>query len=90
MYTRSCDLQDSSKVFRADLYYHRVCLPDYVNKYNRPANENNNKTEVKTTKTGTFNLYVQGNSGNTISPGEIRDMISGEYKINLIPRLRHF
>ena len=32
VYTRACDFQDSSKVFGADLYYYRVCLPVFVNK----------------------------------------------------------
>ena len=47
VYTRTCD---SSKVFGADLYYHRVWLPAHANKYNRATNQNNNKTKVKTTK----------------------------------------
>ena len=81
VYTRTCDLQDSSKVFGADLYYYRVCLPASVNKYNRATNENNNKIEVKTTKGDTFNIYVQFlknvlNSETAISLSEIRGMIS--------------
>ena len=57
---RTCDLRYSTKLFGADLYYHRVCLPAYVNKYsNRATNENNNKTEVKATKKRHFNLYLQ-------------------------------
>ena len=27
---KTCDLQDSSEVFGADLYYHRVCLLAYA------------------------------------------------------------
>lgn len=32
VYTRTCDFQDSSKVFGADLYYYRACLPVFGNK----------------------------------------------------------
>ena len=34
MYIKTCDLQDASKVFGADLYHHRTCLPSYrVSRY---------------------------------------------------------
>ena len=33
VYIRNYDLQDANKVFGADLYYHRTCLPSYINKY---------------------------------------------------------
>ena len=33
VYIRTCDLQDASKVFGAELYYNRTCLPSYINKY---------------------------------------------------------
>lgn len=77
VHTRTCDLQYSCKVFGADLYYHQVYLPAYVN--NRTTNKNNNKTEVKATERDTFNLYLQFfkslfDSGISIS--EIRDMIN--------------
>ena len=32
MYIRTCDLQFEGKVFGTDLYYHRTCLPSYINK----------------------------------------------------------
>ena len=32
---RTCDLQDASKIFGADIYYHRTCSPSYINKYHR-------------------------------------------------------
>lgn len=57
VYKRTCDLQDSNKVFGVDLYYHLVCLPAYVNKCTRTANKDNDKIEVQTTKRDTFNLY---------------------------------
>ena len=89
VYARTCDLQDSSKVFGADLFYHRVCLPAYVNKYDRATNENNDKTQVKSTKRDTFNLYVEFlksifDSGTAISLSEIRDMINDEHDINIV------
>ena len=66
-----------------------MCLPAFVNKYNRATNENNNKTEVKTTKSDTFNLYVQFfkslvDSGTAVSLCEIRDMINHEHEINIV------
>ena len=87
VYARTCDLQDSSKLFGADLYFHRVRLPDYFNKYNRVTNKNNNKI-AKTTKRDTFNLYAHFlksvfHTGTVISLSEIRDMINDEHKINI-------
>ena len=32
VYIKTCNLLDASKVFGADLYYHRTCLPSYINK----------------------------------------------------------
>ena len=32
VYIKTCDLLDASKVFGADLHYHRTCLPSYINK----------------------------------------------------------
>ena len=66
-----------------------ICLTAYVNKYNRVTNENNNRTEVQTSKRGTFNLYVQFlksvfDSGATISFSEIRNMINDKHKINIV------
>ena len=39
IYTRIADLQDDLRVFGADLYYHRACLPNYLNKYERALSE---------------------------------------------------
>ena len=52
-------------------------------------NENNNKTEVKTTKRDTFNLYVQFlksvfDSGTAISFIEIKDIINNEHEKNIV------
>ena len=52
-------------------------------------NENNNKTEVKTTKRDTFNLYVQFlksvfDSGTPISFIEIKDIINNEHEKNIV------
>ena len=38
IYTRIADLQDDLRVFGADLY-HRACLPNYLNKYERALSE---------------------------------------------------
>ena len=43
VYIRTCDLQEVSKVFGADLYYHRTCLPSYINKYH-PAKKKRHLT----------------------------------------------
>ena len=40
VYIRTCDLQDASKCFGADLYYHRSCLPSHINKYHRAKTNN--------------------------------------------------
>ena len=37
VYIRTCDLQDASKVFGADLYYHRTCLPSHINNKQIPS-----------------------------------------------------
>ena len=69
--------------------YHQQCLIAYDNKYNRVKNENNNKTEIKTQKRGTFNLYVKFlksifDSGTAISLSEIRDLRNDKDKINIV------
>ena len=35
VYIRVADLESESRVFGADLFYHKICLPNYFNKYNR-------------------------------------------------------
>ena len=33
IFTRSCDLQSEHAVFGADLYYHKICMQNYIRKY---------------------------------------------------------
>ena len=40
MYVRTCDLQDGSSVFGADLYCHRSCINTYLKRYSREASRN--------------------------------------------------
>ena len=35
VYIRVAYLESESRVFGADLFYHKICLPNYLNKYNR-------------------------------------------------------
>ena len=35
VYTRTCDIQDVSSVFGADLYCHKICIKNYLLKYDR-------------------------------------------------------
>ena len=58
VYIRNCDLQDASKVFGADLYYHRTCLPSYKNKYYRAKTKRETSNIIKVTKRDTFILYI--------------------------------
>ena len=85
VYIRTCDLQDASKCFGADLYYHRSCLPSYINKYHRAKTNN----IIKPTKRDTFILYIDFlqtmfDAGTAISLSDIRDMINDESYINII------
>ena len=89
MYIRTCDLQDTSKVFDADLYYHRTCLPLYINKYHRAKTKIETSNIIKPTKRDTFILYIDFlqtifDAGTAISLSEIRDLINDESNINII------
>ena len=55
---RTCDLQDVSKVFGADLYYHRTCLSSYINKYHQAKTKKETSNIIKPTKRDTFILYI--------------------------------
>ena len=88
MYIRTCDLQDASKVFGADLYYRRTCLPSYINKYYRAKTKKETYNIVKPTKRHTFILYIDFlqtifDAGTAISLSEIRDIINDESNINI-------
>ena len=39
IYTRVADLENDKSVFGADLHYHRACLQNYINKYERALDE---------------------------------------------------
>ena len=85
VYIRTCNLQDTSKVFGANLYYHCTCLPSYINKYHRTKT----KKETSNIQKEIFILYIDilqtiFNAGTTIFLSEIRDMINDESNINII------
>ena len=89
VYIRTCDLQDASKVFGADLYYHRTCLPSYINKYHPVKRKKKTSNIIKPTKRDTFILYTNFlqtifDAGTAISLSEIRGMINDESNINII------
>ena len=89
MYVRTCDLQDASKVFGADLYYHRTCLPSYINKYHPVKRKKKTSNIIKPTKRDTFILYTNFlqtifDAGTAISLSEISDMINDESNISII------
>ena len=39
VFTRTCDLQDAQSVFGADLYCHKLCIRDYLIKYDRACKD---------------------------------------------------
>ena len=89
VYIRTCNLQDASKVFGADLHHHRTCLPSYINKYYRAKTKKESSNIIKPTKRGTFILYIDFlqtvfDAGTAISLSEIKDMINDESTINII------
>ena len=96
MYIRTCDLQDTSKDFGADLYYHRTCLPSYINKYHQAKTKKETSNIIKPTKRDTFILYIDFlqtifDAGTAISLSEIRDMINDGSNINIInSEVKHF
>ena len=45
VYTRTCDLHDESAVFGADIYYHKLCLEAYLQRYRKQSEQH-----VKTPK----------------------------------------
>ena len=88
VYIRTCNLQDTSKVFGANLYYHCTCLPPYINKYHRTKTKKET-SNIKPTKRDIFILYIDilqtiFDAGTTIFQSEIRDMINDECNINMI------
>ena len=89
VYIRTCDLQDASNVFGADLYYPRTCLPSYINKYYWVKTKKETSNIIKPTKRDTFVLYIDFlrtifDVGTAISLSKIRDMINDESNINII------
>ena len=89
MYIRTCDLQDPSKTFGADLFCHRTCLPSYINKYHQAETKKETSNIINPTKRDTFILYIDFlqtifDAGAAISLSEIRDMINDESNINII------
>ena len=89
VYIRTYDLQDASKVFGADLYYHLTCLSSYINKYHRAKAKKETPNITKPTKRDTFILYIDFlqtifDAGTPISLSEIRDMINHESNIHII------
>ena len=89
VYIRAYDLQDPSKVFGADLYYHRICLPSYINKYHRAKTKKETSNIIKPTKRDAFILYIDFlktifDAGTAIPLSKIRDIINDESNINII------
>ena len=89
VYIRTCNLQDASKVFGADLYYHRTCLPSYINKYHRANTKKETSNIIKPTKRDTFILCIDFlqtifDAGSAISLSKIRDKINDESNINIV------
>ena len=89
VYIRTCDLQDASNVFGAELYYPRTCLPSYINKYYWVKTKKETSNIIKPTKRDTFVLYIDFlrtifDVGTAISLSKIRDMINDESNINII------
>ena len=89
VYIRPCDLQDASKVFGADLYYHHTCLPSYINKYHRAEIEKETSNIIKPTKKDTFILYIDFlqtifDARTAVSLSEIRNIMIDESNINII------
>ena len=89
LYIRAYDLQDPSKVFGADLYYHHICLPSYINKYHRAKTKKETSNIIKPTKRDAFILYIDFlktifDAGTAIPLSKIRDIINDESNINII------
>lgn len=50
VYTRTCDIQDVSSIFGADLYCHKVCIRNYLTKFDRTqGTEVESSTNIKKT-----------------------------------------
>ena len=82
VYTRVADLEDERSIFEADLYYHKVCLESYPQKYFRATATD--KPERNHSKKRCLFLEVRAISdlltkGIGISLSDIRDIINEKY-----------
>lgn len=48
VYTRTCDLEDESSVFGADVYYHKICLESYLVQFRRSSQESKITPKIST------------------------------------------
>ena len=83
VYTRVCDLKTASSIFAADVYYHRACFPEYMNKYKQAQSTSQDTIPPAPGKREIFKRYT-GLIKDTIAKGrglslsDIRDMINDD------------
>ena len=88
VYTRVADLEDERSVFGADLYYHKVCLVSYLQKYfratatHKPNRKYSNKRCLFLAEVRTINDLITKGIGIPLS--DIRDLINEKYGEEII------
>lgn len=82
VYVRTCDLEDESAVFGADLYYHKLCLEAYLQRFKKQSQQSDVKqrTPSKGQAIEDIKPLLQDilDSGYGLTLNEIRDFANKE------------